>query len=52
MRSLQMAISSTVIAMNVIAMSAPIPIPIKGAIVLLAFWITGANIGFYFGWRR
>lgn len=45
MRHLQAAASATVIALSVIASFTPMPIPLKGALMMLAFWLIGANVG-------
>lgn len=45
MRHLQAAAIATVLALNVIASFTPIPIPLKGALLMFAFWLIGANVG-------
>lgn len=45
MRHLQAAVTATVLALNVIASFTPMPIPLKGALLMFAFWLIGANVG-------
>ena len=42
---LQSAATATVFALSVIASFTPIPVPLKGALMMLAFWLIGANVG-------
>lgn len=45
MRHLQAAATTTVFALSVIASFTPAPVPLKGALLMLAFWLAGANFG-------
>lgn len=45
MRHLQAAATATVLSLNVIASFTPMPSPLKGAFMMLAFWLIGANVG-------
>ena len=45
MRHLQAAATATVFALSVIASFTPIPVPAKGALMMLAFWLIGAKVG-------
>lgn len=45
MRHLQAAATTTVLALSVIASFAPMPTPLKGALLMLAFWLIGAKVG-------
>lgn len=45
MRHLQAAATATVFALNVIASFTPMPVPLMGALMMLAFWLVGANAG-------
>lgn len=45
MRHLQAAATATVIALSVIASFTPMPVPLKGALMMFAFWLIGANVG-------
>ena len=44
MRHLQAAATATVIALSVIASFTPMPVPLKGALMMVAFWLIGANV--------
>lgn len=45
MRHLQTAAVFTVLDLSVIALFTSMPVPLKGALMMLAFWMIGANFG-------
>ena len=45
MRHMQAAATATVLALSVITSFTPVPVPLKGALMMLAFWLAGANAG-------
>lgn len=51
MRHLQAAATATVLTLSVIASFTPAPVPLKGALMMFAFWLTGANVGSALGKR-
>ena len=45
MRHLQAAATATVFALSIIASFTPMPVPLKGALMMFAFWLIGAKVG-------
>lgn len=45
MRHLHAAATFFVFALSTIAAFTPMPVPAKGALLMLAFWLIGANVG-------
>lgn len=45
MRHLQAAATAAVLALSAIASLTPMPAPLKGALMMFAFWLIGAKVG-------